>query len=117
MHENDLRQRDLHVELLAVTDGAAVLDHLLHLLDGGLDLGVDGALVDLGHHEEVHRGGGVEHDAAQVLVHELGEEGRERRHHATQHEQYLEERRERVGALVLAALAREALLVHAHVPG
>jgi hypothetical protein len=44
VHKHDLWERDLHVELLAVTDGTPVLDHLLHPLDSELDLGVDRAL-------------------------------------------------------------------------
>eukprot|EP00160_Parvularia_atlantis_P015540 Unigene4479_Nuclearia_a/m.13690 Unigene4479_Nuclearia_a/g.13690 ORF Unigene4479_Nuclearia_a/g.13690 Unigene4479_Nuclearia_a/m.13690 type:complete len:521 (-) Unigene4479_Nuclearia_a:1533-3095(-) len=67
---------------------------------------------------EVHRlvVGRVGQGAPQVLVHVLGEERRERRHHAAQGQQALVQRAQRVQAVLRAVHALEPRAVQPHVP-
>ena len=112
-HERQLRQREAHREIVAVADGPSELDELLHDRHVGLDLLVDGLRHVLRDLVKVHR---IEplrlgQAVAQVAEGELGEEGRERRHHFAHHHENLEECRQRGALVVGPTLARESLLI------
>eukprot|EP00760_Papus_ankaliazontas_P021319 PhM_4_TR18673/c0_g1_i1/m.71142 len=115
---DELAHRCLEGHVHTVAEHTHHVDDRLHTLHGALDLRHDERFIGLRQHRVVHAVLtlvlGEKH--AQTLVHDLGDEGREGRHHAARHVEHLEQRAEGVNALGLAGAALHATAVHAHVP-